>query len=409
MSTRKQKVTLFSVFFTFFVDNLCWAIVFPIFAPYFLDPDNVLFSVEVSTATRTTILGFFLMAFSLGQFLGAPIMGEYADKHGPKKALIIGVFFTLVGLALSAWSMMIGNLFLLFIGRLITGVSASTTAICLSCIGKFSDNEAAKGRNFSYLSMIAGLSFLMGAFAGGKLSDKTVSSYFSPYFPLWIAAVLTFVNLIFVWFGFREKSVRHPWTKFDFFAAFRNIGMAIRAEKIKKMYIVYFLFLFAWTILFQYVPVLTVEKFEFTNSNIGDLALFMGICWAIGSGYLNVQLTRRYPPQRILEICLIGFTLLCGLVIFPKHIYGVLAIFGVCVILGGMAWPICTGFISKEAPDSMQGKVFGVSQSVQSFAMTVSPVVGGLAFHASFGLPFLLAAGVGLLASITYYFTLKRR
>jgi MFS family permease len=76
MTEKKRKITLFSVYFTFFVDTLSWAIVFPIFAPYFLDPHNVLFSASVSTATRTTILGLFLMAFSFGQFLGAPIMGE---------------------------------------------------------------------------------------------------------------------------------------------------------------------------------------------------------------------------------------------------------------------------------------------------------------------------------------------
>src|SRR5690606_34294193 len=64
----KKRLTLASVFFTFFIDNLCWAIVFPIFAPYFLDPENKLFTPDVSIAERTTMLGFFLMAFSLGQF-----------------------------------------------------------------------------------------------------------------------------------------------------------------------------------------------------------------------------------------------------------------------------------------------------------------------------------------------------
>ncbi len=407
MNSRKRKWTFISVYLTFFVDNVSWAVVFPIFAPYFLDPHN--FSPEVSSGTRTMILGFFLMAFSLGQFLGAPVIGEYADKHGRKKALTISVFFTLIGLALSAWSMQINNLYLLFAGRLITGIFASTTTVCLSCVSDLSENEKAKVKNFGYLSMIAGLAFVLGAFLGGKLSDKSISASFSANVPLWLAAGLTFINFFFVLFGFQETSIIHPNVRFHLLESFHHIKIALQTEKIKRIYSVYFLFLFAWTVLLQFFPVLTVEKFAFTNSNIADLALFMGICWAIGSGYLNKLLVHRFDAMIVLEVCLVVFAILCGMVIFPRHIYSVLAILGVCVILGGIAWPICTGQISNMAPREMQGKILGLSQSVQSFAMTLSPVIGGIAFQASLHLPFLIAAVISLAAVIIYYFILKWR
>lgn len=409
MNSMKKKSTLLAVYFTFFIDTLSWAVVFPIFAPYFLDLHNTRFTADVSVATRTLILGFFLMAFSLGQFLGAPLIGEYADKHGRKKALVISVFFTLVGLALSAWSMGRNDLYWLFAGRLITGVFASSTSVCLSSISDLSEDEKAKGKNFGYLSMIAGLSFIIGAFVGGKLADKSISSSFSANVPLWLAAGLTFINFLFVLFGFRETSVIYPSQRFHFFQAFGHIKMALQTEKIKGIYITYFLFLVAWTILFQFFPVLTVERFGFTSSNIGDLALFMGICWAIGSGYLNRHLIHRFDATRILEVCLFTFTILCGIMIFPTHLYGALAILGICVMLGGLAWPICNGLISNTAPREMQGKILGVSQSIQSFAMTIGPVLGGLAFHVSVYFPFLIAATTSLLAVVIYYFILKHR
>ncbi len=408
ISPRKKKLSLFAVFFTFFVDNLSWAIVFPIFAPYFLDPNNRLFSPEVSSAARTTILGFFLMAFSLGQFLGAPLMGEYADRHGRKKALGIGVFFTLVGLALSAWSMQIESLVLLFAGRLITGLFASSTSICLACVSDLSADEKAKVKNFGYLSVIAGLSFVMGAFLGGKLSDSTVSSWFSPNFPLWLAAGMTLANFAFVIWGFKETSQADLSVKFDWLESFRNIKRALQTEKIKRVYAVYFLFLFAWTALFQFSPVLMVAKYSYTNSNIGDLALYMGVCWAIGSGYLNKILLKHFDSLRILECCLIGFTILCGLFVIPMHLYFVLTVLGLCVILGGLSWPLCTGMISNLAPSHFQGKILGVSQSIQSLAMALSPLLCGMVYTASPGLPFLLAAIASLIAGVIY-FTLKER
>jgi DHA1 family tetracycline resistance protein-like MFS transporter len=409
MTEGRKKLTFLSVCLTFFVDTLSWAIVFPIFAPYFLDARNVLFSADVTAGMRTTILGLFLMAFSLGQFLGAPVMGEYADRHGRKKALGLGVFFTFIGLCLSAWSMHVGNLWLLFIGRLVTGLFASTTAVCLSCISDLGENEKTRVKYFGYLSMIAGIGFVFGAFAGGKLSDKSISSSFYVSFPIWLAAGFSFVNFLFVLFGFRETSIVHPGAKFHFFQAFHHIKVALKTEHIKRLYAIYFLFLFAWTIIFQFISVLTVERFAFTTSDIGNMAFFMGVCWVIGSGYLNRMLLHHFPSRRILEVCLIGFTLLCGLVIVPREVYGVMAILGSCVILGGIAWPICTGLISSAAPDQMQGKILGVTQSTQSFAMTIAPIVGGLAFHVSLGLPFLIAAGVCLAATVVYYFTLKDR
>ncbi|MBX7067027.1 MAG: MFS transporter [Parachlamydiales bacterium] len=409
MMLESKRISFFTLSFTFFVDYLSWAVVFPIFAPYFLDVNNQLFSPETPTGTRTMILGFFLMAFSLGQFLGAPLIGEYADKHGRKKALVWSVLIVFLGLVLTAYSMGNNDLFGLFAGRLITGIFSSSTSLCLSCASDLSDDEKGKMKNFGILSMLGGFAFVLGAFAGGKLSDPTVSAYFSANIPIWIAAGFTLINLIFIFFGFRETSVVNPDVKFHFLESFQNIKLALKTEKIKRIYMIYFLFFTAWTILFQFIPVLTVERFYYTNSNIGDLALFMGVCWAIGSGYINNFFVHRFDSKRVLEFCLIGFTVLCALIVYPHHIYSLMPIIGICVILGSIAWPICAGAISNTAPPQMQGKIMGLSQSVQSFAMTVGPVIGGIAFKSSLELPFFIASGISFVSVVIYYFALKNR
>lgn len=409
MNRRRRRSSLIAVFFTYLVDSLSWSVVFPVFAPYFLDPQNVLFSPDVSASVRTTILGVFLMAFSLGQFLGAPLIGDYADKHGRKKALTVSVFFTFLGLVLSAWSMGGNHLFWLFVGRLMTGIFAGTSSVCLSAVSDLSDSEETKGKNFGYMAMIAGIGFVFGAFVGGKLADPSFSSEFSPDLPLWLASALTVINFLIVLFGFEETSSVRKQVKYDLFEGFKNVKIALRSERVQEIYIVYFFFLVAWAILFQFFPVLTVQNFEFTSSNIGDLALFMGACWAIGAGYLNKVLVEQFNRSKILDFCLIGFTIFCGLIIVPKHIYGVLPILGLCVIFGAVAWPLCTHLISNSAPKEMQGKILGLSQSVQSLASAVGPVLGGLAVHVSIQFTFLLASTISLIAGIFYYFVLKHR
>jgi len=90
------------------------------------------------------------------------------------------------------------------------------------------------------------------------------------------------------------------------------------------------------------------------------------------------------------------------------HIYVVLVIVGFCVMIGGLAWPLCNHLISSLAPKQIQGKILGMSQSVQSFAMTLAPVAGGAVSQGAVRLPFLIGAAAGFVA-ILVYFTLKTR
>ena len=356
------RLSIASVFLTFFVDNLCWAMVFPIFAPYFVDPNNLLFSPSVLPSTRIVILGFFLMAFPLGQFLGAPILGEYADRHGRKKALGLSVFCTMMGVLLTAWSVKHHQLPWLFIGRLMTGVFASSGSICLACVTDLSESDKEKVKNFGHLSLMAGFSFIVGAFVGGRLSDPTNSSSFSPSLPLWIASGLTGLNFLFVLFGFKETSQPDATAGFHFFQSLHNIRKALQTKSIKRVYTVYFLFLFSWTLIFQFAPVIAVQKYSFTSSNIGDMALFMGICWAIGSGYLNKLLARFFSPADVLKACLLAFMVCAALIVFLTGLADLILLIGLCAVIGGLGWPLCNGMISNLATRDIQGKIMGMSQ-----------------------------------------------
>ncbi len=97
------------------------------------------------------------------------------------------------------------------------------------------------------------------------------------------------------------------------------------------------------------------------------------------------------------------FTVLCGLVAFPKNISGVILILGACVMIGGLAWPLCTTVISNRAPHQMQGKIMGMSQSMQASAMAISPIIGGLFDRVHIYLPFLVAAFASLIAGMIYF------
>lgn len=402
----RKRAGLFPIYFTFFIDSLSWSIIFPIFAPYFLDIHNPLLSGDTSLATRTTLLGFFLMAFSLGQFLASPIIGEYADKHGRKKALLFTVFFTFVGMIITALSIKTYSLLFLFIGRLTTGIFSSNAALCLTCISDVSSSERTKAKRFGILSLLTGLSFILGAFIGGKLSDPSISSYLSADIPFWLTSALSLLNLFFIWKNVQETAPLLPSRSFVFFESFHHIGQVLKTKKIKSIYTVFFFFLFGWTIIFQFTPVLVVHKYGFTSSQIGNLALFMGLLWAFSSSVINHFLASRFSSKKILDVCLFLFTFLCGVIVFPSHLPITLALLGGTALVGGLAWPHCTAILSAAAPQNVQGKILGLTQSIQSLAMTIAPLVGGISYQLHPGSAFLFASIACLLASFIY--TLKK-
>ncbi len=389
---QRPRLSLLAAFLSFFVDNLSWSIVFPIFAPYFLDGQNLLFSSNVTMGERTTMLGLFLMAFSFGQFLGAPLIGDYADRFGRRKTLLLTIPCIFLGLVITALSLPHYNLLFLFIGRFITGVFASNGPVCLAAVSDLSKSRLEKSKNFGYFGAFAGASFVIGAFIGGKLSDKTLNPAFSFDLPLWVASVFCALNFLLVFFGFSETMRSHKRKPFSLLSSFQNIKSALDLKKVHNMYGVYFLFIFAWTILLQFTPVDVIHRYGFTSSGIGDLAFFIGVFWAVGSGQLKQWLLLVFSKSFTLKSFLFISAGLVAYVSYPENLYNMLAVLGAAVIAGGIIWPLCTSIISDLASERMQGKILSISQSIQSLAISIASVIGGMSFKWSLHAPFLIAA-----------------
>ncbi|MBF5059265.1 MFS transporter [Candidatus Neptunochlamydia vexilliferae] len=399
----KQKSSLFSIFFTFAVDNLGATIIFPIFAPLFLDPSKGLLGSDVSLTYKTAMLGIFLGIFPFMQFIFAPIMGEYADHCGRKKALFLTTFLTFVGYGLSALGIHYHSMVGIFVGRMIMGVGAGNLSICLSSLSDLSPSPKKKTRYYSYGSAVAGLTFILGPFVGGKLSDPTVSPVFDSAFPMIIGAILGLVNVLFILFAFVETLDNPSKKPFDFIKGIHNIQAALRTRAIRRLYFIYFFYLFSWNIVFLFVPAFVVENFHLSNSQIGDVCALLGVCWIFGTGVLHRLFHKTMSAKWILLTSFALFSLLVVFIPYPNYLRGFLFILGGCTIISGLIWPLCTSAISNAAPKDIQGKVLGLSQSMLSITMMLASIIGGLFLHAHSLIPFVfssfssLAAGAILL------------
>ena len=393
----KPRTSLFPLFFTVFLDLLGLGIVIPIFAPLFLDPVGGLFSFQTGLSTRTMLLGFLLAVYPLAQFFGAPFLGALSDRFGRKKILQLSLLGTLFGYLLLAAGILLKSLPLLFIARAIDGFTGGNISIAQSSISDLSD-EKSRTRNFGFIGMAFGLGFIIGPFIGGKLADPTILSWFNYATPFWFAAILAGINLVLVQLRFRETLHSRRETHLNLLTGFRNNGRALSLPNARTMFLVVFLLAFGFNFFTQFFQVFLIQKFQFTQSQIGDLFAYIGLWIAVTQGLINRPLSRRLEPQQILSFSALLLAVALPLLLLPSQSSFLFFLLPLVAIFQGLTQPSSLSIVSGLCDEKAQGQILGINQSFQSLAQAIPPIIAGFIVSLDQNLP-ILVAGVSVLAA----------
>jgi len=399
-----KKIPFLVIMLTFALSSLSATIIFPILAPLFLGSSEGILRAEIPENIRSILFGVFLAAFPLAQFIFSPLIGEYSDRTGRKKVFILTLILEVIGYFLSGIGIHYRHLSLLFIGRFITGLGAANFSVCLAALADISYDEKSKARYFSYGSAIAGVMFVLGPFVGGRLSDPALSPIFNFAFPLWIGTALSFLNLLLIVFVFKNSLSRAGKTFIDPIKALHNVEGAFQNIPIQSLYIIFFFFLFAWNMLYQFLPALLVEEFGAKSSLIGDLTALMGIVWFAGTMTISFLMRHSNHQKIILLFSSLLFGLFVILIPIPNNLYHFVLIASSAVFFAGGIWPVLMGTISRAANKTDQGKTLGISQSIQSLAMLLAPFFGGFFFQANSQIPFIFASSS---MAVAFFFLVK--
>lgn len=388
MTTRRL---LLPMFFTVFIDLVGLGIIIPVLATILLTDNNPLMA-GASLATRTITLGFLVATFPLAQFFGAPILGALSDRYGRKPILLIALVGTLLGYLLFAEGIHTNHLALLFISRFIDGFTGGNISIILSSIADVSDSERSKTQNFGIIGMAFGLGFVLGPYIGGKLSDPTLVQWFDYTTPFWFAAGLTVCNIILVALFFRETLVERLRTKLSFFAGFTHLKEAFRLPSLKVLFWVTFLIEFGFNFMTQFFQVFLIEKFAFTQSDIGDIFAYFSLWIAFTQGSITQPLAKLFAPYRVLRwsIVLLATTLM--LLILPDRTYGLLIIIPFVALFQGLTQPNLTTLISQASGAHDQGKILGIKQSITSLGQAIPPIIAGFVVLFHLNLPIIVGS-----------------
>jgi DHA1 family tetracycline resistance protein-like MFS transporter len=392
-----RKSSLYSLLFTIFNDAIGWGVVLTIFAPLLFGRSQTILPEDASDATRNVILGLLIGSYAITQFFAMPLVGALSDHFGRKKILEWTIFGAMLSFILSALAVRWESLFILFAARLLAGLFSANSAIAQASIADMS-SERAKAKNLSLSGIVGGISWIVGPPLGGFLSTSKWVSWFDFSTPFWFLALLFLINLFWVHKSYVEtyaKREKHSWLQ-----EIKDLTKLSKIPQMKGWLTVAFLFYFGWFFFVLYYPAFFVQKFQFTQENIGYFSAYMSIFWLCGSLAIN-RWFGSLDPSLALAWCLPVSGLLIFLGTVEGNIDGWIWTFPLLALGGTAVWVNTMALVSNLAGTQNQGKAFGILQSIMSLALFIAPLATG--FIASFNLEIPLYLGALVLGGAGLY------
>lgn len=373
----KNKI-LITIFLTVFIDLLGIGILIPVIPQLFANPlsSEYILASNVSINTGYLLLGLLIAVYPLGQFLATPILGQLSDKYGRKKILALSLLGTSISYVVFAIAIMTKNLPLLFFSRFFDGITGGNISIAQAMIGDVSKPEN-RAKNFGMLGAAFGLGFIFGPYLGGKLSDPSVLSWFTLATPFYFAGILAFLNMLSVLFLVPETNHNLWKEKLTWGKSLSNIKKALEMKDMSTLFLTSFLFFGGFTFFTSFFGVFLIDKFKFTQGNIGDFFAYVGIWSIFTQAVLTRIFAKKFTESKIIPYTLIGAGVLVLAYFLPTKSWELFLIppfFSACT---GLTMANTNSLLSKKAPANQRGEIMGISSSVQALAQTIPAILSG--------------------------------
>ena len=408
LKPETSKKLIFPVFLTVLIDMLGLGIIIPILPQLLLDPKFGILASEADSSVRNIVYGFLVASFPLMQFFGAPVLGALSDKFGRRRILLISLAGTFFGYLLFAYGIHAKAILILFFARALDGFTGGNISTAMSVISDISPPEK-KARNFGMIGAAFGIGFVIGPYVGGALSDPSRVSWFSATTPLLFAALLSFINILLVFFRLPETLKNPQQTRVSILTGFRNLGKAFSNPDTRTVFIAVFFLALGFTFFTQFFQVYLYHKFAYNASQTGDVLAYIGIWIIIAQGGLMRPLSKKFKAWQIMRVSpfILAFALLA--ILWPDKPTLLFFVLPFVSLSQGVTQPNINTVVSNQVSPDRQGEILGINQSVQSFAMAIPPIAAAYLTNINIDLPTIAAASFVFLAWLIFVIFYKAR
>ncbi len=342
------------------------------------------------TALAAKTYGGFAAAWALMQFAFSPLLGVLSDRFGRRRVLMI----SLTGLGLDYVLMALApNLAWLFVGRLISGITAATYSTASAYIADVTPPER-RAASFGYIGAAWGVGFIAGPALAGLLGA------FDLRWPFWAAAILTLGNALYGYFVLPESLPPERRAPFRWLRANPIGALAlVRARRgLAGLFSMQVLRLTAHYSLPSVFVLYASKRYGWSVSEVALTLSFVGICTAIVQAALVGPIVRRFGERRA---ALTG--LACELAAYAVYASATGGVGFLCAIpfgaLGGLYYASAQSLLSQRVAADEQGELQGVNSSLMGLVGLVAPLLFSFAYAAGLSPP----AGFAPLPGAAFY------
>lgn len=346
-----------------------------------------------SNANAGWINGMFVGIWALMQFVCSPIVGSLSDRYGRRPVILLSA----AGLACDYVLMALApNLWWLALGRVITGITASSFTTVYAYMADITTPEN-RARAYGLIGAAFGGGFVLGPVIGGLLGE------ISPRAPFWFAAVLSGVTFIYGLFVLPEslapeKRMPFSWRRANPFGA---MTLLRSHTELAGLAVVTFLLHFSHHVYSAVYVLYAGFRYGWTPWEVGLALSLVGVCDMLVQGLLVGPAVKRFGDRAVMVFGLFGGAvgLACmGLATNPTLF--VLAILPNAI--WGFAMPTLQSLMTRRVSESEQGQLQGANMSVASIAGVLSPLFFGWIYSLSVrdGLPISYSGIAFYLASV---------
>lgn len=369
-ATAPRRAALVFIFITVALDMLSLGMIMPVL------PKLVENFMGGNTARAAEIFGVFGTAWALMQFFFSPVLGAMSDSYGRRPVVLISNF----GLGLDYVLMALApNLWWLFAGRVISGISSATVAASYAYVADVTPAEQ-RAAKFGMIGAAFGLGFVLGPALGGVLGT------IDPRMPFWVAAGLSLLNGLYGLFVLPESLPREKRMPFEWRRAnpVGSLQLLRSHPELSGLAVAEFLAALAHVVLPSVWVLYAGYRYGWDERAIGLSLAVVGICAIVVQAGLVGPVVKALGERRALVFGLAGG--IAGVMVMGLAQTGLAFSLGIPLLaLWGIASPAINGLMSRHVGPSEQGQLQGANSSIQGIANLAGPFIFTLTFAWSIG------------------------
>ena len=360
-----RRAALAFVFVTVVLDMLALGMVVPVL------PHPIEDFLGGDTSRAALMVGYFGTVWAVMQFFAMPVMGALSDRFGRRPVILLsnlglGLDYVLMALAPSLWW--------LFIGRMISGVTAASISTSMAYVADVTPPER-RAQSFGFVGVAFGLGFVLGPAIGGMLGS------IDPRLPFWAAAGASLLNAAY---GFLilpeslapEKRRAFEWRRANplgslrFLRAHREVFALAGAAFLSNL---------THAVLPAVFVLYAAYRYGWDAKAVGLALAAVGMSSALVQGVLVGPLVRRYGERRVMIGGLLAGT--AGFMLYAFAPTGAWFVAAIPVVaLWGLVGPASQGIMTRAVGGSAQGELQGAMGSLAGIATVIGPTLFATVF-----------------------------